>query len=228
MIKQLNAKPRSGNKLKVYHTLKNAIQFLELKPGTQIVEAELSTKLGVSRTPIREALMRLADEMLIEIYPQRGTYVTKIDLPLSKEMAYMRHILETKILMKLCDEKVDLQDIVEDKMYMMSLALKRNDPIEYIRQDAEFHRSLFAYAGHEMIWDIINSTRVHYVRTLVLDMSLPSNLKKSFESHQLIIDYIQTGNKEKLLEVLEDHHDFKMSKTDEDLVENYPDYFTQY
>lgn len=227
MIKQINAKPRSGSKLKVYHTLKNAIQFLEIKPGTQIVEADLSAELGVSRTPIREALMRLADEMLIEIYPQRGTYVTKIDLLLSKEMAYMRHILETEILMKLCDEKAALQDVVEDKMYMMSLALKREDPVGYIKQDAEFHRALFAYADHEVLWDIINNTRVHYVRTLVLDMSLPSSLKRSFESHQLIVDYIKTGNKEKLLEILEEHHDFKLSKIDEELVERYPDYFTQ-
>lgn len=225
MIKKLNTMQRNGNKLNVYHTLKNAIQFLEIKPGTQIVEAELGAELGVSRTPIREALMRLADEMLIEIYPQRGTYVTKIDLSLSKEMAYMRHIIETDIFMKLCEEKANLQNVVEDKLYLMSLALKRDDPIEYIIQDAEFHRAIFAYANHEMIWDVIANTRAHYVRTLVLDMSLPSSLKKSYESHQMIVECIQKGDKEKLLEVLEEHHDYKANRVDEELMAKYPDYF---
>lgn len=225
MIKQLAVKQRNGNKLNVYHTLKNAIQFLEMKPGTQIVEADLGAELGVSRTPIREALMRLADERLIEIYPQRGTYVTKIDLSLSKEMAYMRHVVETDVFMKLCEEKADLQDAVEDKLYLMSLALKREDPIEYIRQDAEFHRAIFAYAGHDMIWDVIANTRAHYVRTLVLDMSLPSSLMKSYESHQMIVKCIKKGDKEKLLEVLDEHHDYRMTNIDEELMAKYPDYF---
>lgn len=225
MMKQFKTKQRNGNKLNVYHTLRNAIQFLELKPGTQIVEAELGAELGVSRTPIREALMRLADEKLIEIYPQKGTYVTQIDLSLSKEMAYMRHVIETDVFMKLCEEKANLQEAVEDKLYLMKLALKREDPIEYIRQDAEFHRAIFAYANHEMIWDVIASTRAHYVRTLVLDMSLPLSLKKSYESHQTIVESIQKGDKEKLHGVLEEHHDYKASSLDEELMAKYPDYF---
>lgn len=225
MIKQIPSTNRNANKLNVYYTLKNAIQFLEMKPGEQIVEAELGAELGVSRTPIREALMRLADEMLIEIYPQRGTYVSKIDLHLSKEMAYMRHVIETDIFMKLCEEKADLQDAVEDKLYLMSLALKREDPIEYIRQDAEFHRAIFAYSNHEMIWDVIANTRAHYVRTLVLDMSLPSSLLKSYESHQMIVECIKNGDKQKLLEVLDEHHDYKINPVDEELMEKYPDYF---
>lgn len=224
-MKQLSSRQRNANKLNVYHTLKNAIQFLELKPGTQIVEADLSAELGVSRTPIREALMRLSDELLVEIYPQRGTYVSKIDLSLSKEMAYMRHVLETEIFSKLCEEKANIQDAVEDKLYLMSLALKRNDPIEYIRNDAEFHRAIFSYAGHEMIWNTISNTRAHYVRTLVLDMSLPNSLRKSYQAHKKIVQCIQNGDKDGLLELLEDHHDYKLTPMDEKIKAAYPDYF---
>ena len=72
-------------KINVYATLKNAIQFLDLKPGSVISESQLIEELGVSRTPIREALIRLSDELLIHTYPQRGTYVSKIDLSLAKE-----------------------------------------------------------------------------------------------------------------------------------------------
>lgn len=224
-MKQLSVKQRNANKLNVYHTIKNAIQFLELKPGTQIIEADLSAELGVSRTPIREALMRLSDELLVEIYPQRGTYVSKIDLSLSKEMAYMRHVLETEIFLKLCEDKPNLEDVVEDKLYLMSLALKRQDTIEYIRNDAEFHRAIFSYANHEMIWNIISNTRAHYVRTLVLDMSLPNSLKKSYQAHKKIIKCIQNGEKEALVEILEEHHDYNINPMDEKIKAMYPDYF---
>ena len=227
MIKQIAVRHRNASKLNVYQTLKNAIQFLEMKPGAQIVEAELGAELGVSRTPIREALMRLADENLIEIYPQRGTYVSKIDLSLSKEMAYMRHVIETEVLLKLCEQKANLFNAVEDKLYLMSLALKREDPIEYIIQDAEFHRTIFTYANHEMIWDVIANTRSHYVRTLVLDMSLPSSLKKSYESHQTIVECVKNGDREKLIEVLDEHHDYKVTNVDEELMAKYPDYFKE-
>lgn len=67
----------TGNKVDVYQTLKNAIQYLALMPGSTINEQELASELGVSRTPIREALIRLSSETLIDIYPQKGTYRTQ-------------------------------------------------------------------------------------------------------------------------------------------------------
>ena len=225
MIQGLDAKQRGSSKPNVYNTIKDAIQFLEIKPGSQISDVELSTMLGVSRTPIREALVRLSDEMLVDIYPQRGTYVSKIDIALSKEMAYMRHVIETEIMSDLCERKVDLQDHVEDKLYLMNLALKRKDTLEYIRQDSAFHRSIFEYANHELIWDIISNTRVHYVRMLVLDMGLPKSLKKSYESHKAIVKCIKSGEKEQLLQILDEHHDYKVTDEDRELLRKYPEYF---
>lgn len=213
------------NKIDVYLTLKNAIQYLDLKPGEQIVEADLSAEFGISRTPIREALVRLSDELLVEIRPQSGTYVTKIDFALSKEVAYMRHVLETEIFMKLCSEKANLKDLLAEKVYLMKLALDRNDTIEYINRDAEFHRAIFAYANHEFIWDIINNTRSHYIRTLVLDMSLPSHLNKSFKSHKMILDCIQDGKTKELMKIMEEHHDYRKSSTDKKIMLAYPQYF---
>ena len=89
----------AGSRVKadIYGVLKEKIQFLEMKPGERIVEADLSAEYGVSRTPVREALKRLEEEGFVSIYPQRGTYVSLIDMKLVKEMAYMRHILENEI-----------------------------------------------------------------------------------------------------------------------------------
>ncbi len=225
MIKSLSEKQNNTNKVNVYHVLKNAIKFLELKPGERINEAELSTKIGVSRTPIREALIRLSDELLVEIYPQRGTYVSKIDLSLAKEMAYMRHVLESEILLNMCKEKAKIRDLVDEKLYKMNLALKRNHPIEYITSDDDFHRALFSYGNHEMIWNIISNTRAHYIRVLVLDMMLPNNLEKSYEDHLKIVECIESGDEESLIQIMNVHHDHNETEVERQIKEMYPEYF---
>ena len=74
------------NSKNIYSELKDMIQFLDLKPGQAISESQLCASLGVSRTPVREALIRLADEKLVCFFPQSGTYVTRIDLDYIKEL----------------------------------------------------------------------------------------------------------------------------------------------
>lgn len=217
-----------GNKkrINVYRTLKNAIQFLELKPGTPISEVALIEDLGVSRTPIREAIIRLADEKLVDVYPQRGTYVSKIDIALAKEMAYMRHVVETEIFCDLCREKTNIGDTVAESMFFMQQALKNNDIIEYIIQDSSFHRAIFAFAGHEMIWDVIANTRTHYVRLLMLDMSLPQALEESYEDHKKIVEFIVNGKKKELKQILDPHHDYVHMKHEEEIKKTYCEYLT--
>ena len=79
---------------KVFEYLYNDILFLKLKPGQLIKEKEISTKLDVSRTPIREALLKLEDEGLVEIYPQRGTYISKISIESVYESHFIRESIE--------------------------------------------------------------------------------------------------------------------------------------
>ena len=78
------------NSKNIYSELKDMIQFLDLKPGQAISESQLCASLGVSRTPVREALIRLADEKLVCFFPRSGTYVTRIDLDYIKELGLMR------------------------------------------------------------------------------------------------------------------------------------------
>lgn len=216
---------RRTKKIDVYNTLKNAIQFLELKPGSAINEAELVTEMGVSRTPIREALIRLSDEFLIDIFPQRGTYVSKIDLSLAKEMAYMRHIIESDICLGLCKKKADIQSLVAENLHSMDYAVKNKEIMGYIKLDDEFHRLLFSYDNHEAIWNIIANSRMHYIRFLMLDMMFPHSLEESYKDHQKIIDYIKNGEAEKLLQVLDTHHDHNNMKRESQIIEKYSEFF---
>lgn len=219
-------KQKRRSRIEVYTSLKDAIQYLELMPGSMIHENELVEKLGVSRTPIREALIRLASEYLVDIYPQRGTYISTIDFHLAYEVAYMRHILDRDVCLSLCRKKVSLHEAVDEKMYFMSQAVKHKDVVGYIKNDNAFHNAIFAVAGHEMIWEIISNSRAHYNRMLVLDLKRPGILEKSFQEHQDIVRTIAEGNEDELSTIMDRHHDHRdMPEREQEIRAMFPEYF---
>ena len=219
-------KTKRRSRIEVYTLLKDAIQYLEFMPGSIIHENELIKKIGVSRTPIREALIRLASEYLVDIYPQRGTYVSTIDFHLAYKVAYMRHILDREVCMTLCRERVSLRDAVDEKLYFMSQAIKRRDVVGYIKNDNAFHNAIFAVAGHELMWEIISNSRAHYNRMLVLDLKRPGMLEKSFQEHQDIIETIEQGKEDALADILDRHHDYReMPEREHEIRAMFPEYF---
>ena len=224
MEKMQRAKRRSRGE--VYTELKDAIQYLGFMPGSVIHENELVEKLGVSRTPIREALIRLASEYLVDIYPQRGTYVAAIDFHLAHEVAYMRHILDQEVCMTLCRKRTPLREAVDEKLYFMTQAVKHGDVVGYIKNDNAFHNAIFEVAGHEMIWEIIANSRAHYNRMLVLDLKRPGMLEKSFQEHLDIIEAIEQGDEKRLSEILDHHHDHhEMPEREREIRAMFPEYF---
>jgi DNA-binding GntR family transcriptional regulator len=219
---------KETGRVQIYEVIKDSIQYLELMPGSIIREQELASQIGVSRTPIREALIRLAADFLIDIYPQKGTYVAKIDFGLAQEIAYMRHILDMDICLKLCGNKAKIKEFLSDNFYFMSNAVKKGHVQEYIINDNEFHRSIFNYAGHKIIWGFISDSRAHYNRVLMLDLRRPHMLEKSLEEHHQLVDYIESGNKTKLREILERHHDHNnIIKLSHELKTLFPAYFPE-
>ncbi len=217
---------RGRNRTEVYNTLKDAIQYLELMPGSIIHENELIEQLGVSRTPIREALIRLSNEYMVEVYPQRGTYVSAIDFHLAHEIAYMRHIVDTDVCVMLCRDKAPIQNAVDQELYFMSQCVKNMDVIGYIKHDNAFHNEIFRVAGHEMIWEIISNSRAHYNRMLTLDLRRPGALEKSYQEHQDIVRAIESGDEKELMEILDRHHDYQdMERREKEIREMFPDYF---
>ncbi len=219
-------KSRRKSRIDVYDSLKDAIQYLELMPGSIIHENELVEKLGVSRTPIREALIRLSSEYLVNIYPQRGTYVSTIDFHLAHEIAYMRHLLDTEVCLDLCRQHTRLQDAVEERMFFMQQAVKRCDVVGYIKNDNAFHNAIFAVAGHEMIWEIISNSRAHYNRMLTLDLQRPGVMEKSYQEHLDIVSAIESGDEKALTAILDRHHDHQdMQTREKEIRAMFPAYF---
>lgn len=213
-------------KQKILNTITDRIQYVQLKPGESINENIIADELGVSRTPVREALLLLARERLVEIYPQRGTYVAKVDLNLVKEMIYLRLTLESKVLNELALKKASIFPHVEKTIYMQELAIKNSDTSEYMKYDYRFHKELFELAGHSEIWNAIERTLLHCTRFRMLGWrSSEEELKYTFKEHKSIIESIEKGKTEQLQKTLEVHHDCNLKRYADKIIKENEDYF---
>ena len=123
-----------NNRAYTYRVLKENIMRLNLKPGESISEIELSEALDVSRTPVREAIVKLSEEKLVDVFPQRGSFVSKINLNLVEEAVFLRELCEKKILEIACKDPVSDSLITE---------LEKN--IEYQKIVVNFNRDLHEF-----------------------------------------------------------------------------------
>ncbi len=208
----------------IYLEVKNKILNLEYKPGQMISETEIAEMLKVSRTPVREVFIRLSYEKLIDIYPQKGTFVSLIDLPFVGESVYMRNLVESQIVREIIEAGIELpQEIKKNLRQQKELVDESGTVEEFLELDNEYHRLIFKAAGHETIWDIISTTRIHYNRYRVLTMYEPEMLRKVYNEHCEIVELIES-RKSDCFSILKQHH-YSGLDHPKVLKEKYPDFF---
>ena len=155
----------------VFNTLRDAILTGKLQPGERLMENQLAEKLGVSRTPIREALILLKHDKLIESIPQRGTFVTKISAQKVLEAKVLRVALETAAFERVVenlDEK--FLDDLKMNIKMQKVYCEGNRSyLEFHKIDNEFHRMIFEKAEIPGLWDLAMNGTGHYQRVRVLN-----------------------------------------------------------
>ena len=190
----------------VYRVLKNNIMCLELKPGELVSESDLANKMNVSRTPIREVLIRLKAEKLIEVKPQAGTYVSLIDWNIIEEAIFMRYNLEKEALKEACEYfPEDILMEMEKSLFAQKLIIDKSDNlIEFHNLDNEFHRLLFEGIKKSNVWEAICNISTHYNRMRLL---AEMKIHKEFiiEQHEIYLDIIKNKNNDIIEEVVESH-----------------------
>ena len=150
-------KHKETGKKYAYRVLKENIMSLELKPGELLSESDLSEKLSISRTPIREVIMKLKGEHLIEVKPQAGTYVSLIDKEMIDEAIFMRKLLEKGVLKEACIEfSEEMFMELEKNLFAQKLVLNKDGKeSEFHNLDKEFHRLIFIGCNKINIWESI-------------------------------------------------------------------------
>lgn len=206
--------------------LRSNIVSLELKPGSEVSENELAKELGLSRTPVREALQELHKSKLIEVYPQRGIMIAQINFDIINEMVFLRKVLEKAVVEELCDNimKEDIEELKRN-VELQEFYLNHKSPEKILELDNEFHRSLFVMCHKERIYQMMESTQDHFNRIRTMSLFSVKELK-IIEDHRMILEAIVSGNKLLAADRIVDH--LSRYKLDQSVImEKYPEYFLQ-
>ena len=218
--------PRETGRDYALRVLKENIVNLEIAPGSQISENELSAALGISRAPIREALSELEKVKIVEIQPQKKTSVLLIDPALVEEARFMRSTLEDAVIGEVCMQRTE-QDLfrLEENLTLQELAFRSNALDQVMIKDNEFHRYFFEISRKPEIYQLMQTLQIHFdrVRNLTLYTIID---RKILEEHKEIFRCIREQDVENARIRLRAH--LERVQVDSSVVRKaYPQYFKQ-
>lgn len=188
----------------IYDALREAIVRVTLLPGQAISETEMAASFGISRTPIREALIRLADEGLIDIYPQAGTFVSRIDLDAVREAQFVRQTLETAVAVQAASAGVGVSAF-EAILERQERAIRDGDFAEFFASDEDLHRMVFELAGHGATWRLVQSAKSHLDRVRQVARPSEATLREMLRQHRDIATAIRSGDAAGAAESVREH-----------------------
>ena len=199
-----------------YQTIRSRIITMELKPGDPLNDRELAEQMGISRTPMREALIMLNIAHMVDIKPQSGTHVAPIDLKRMELEQFARFTLEKEILNRVRGRLTDQQE-QEYRQIIENYRL--------LELDNQFHRKAFEIIGMEAHFDHMLGELQHVER--IRKFSLQTNENKSVcAAHTRILEMVLHGTADELGEALESHlNRYKLSVEQARSV--HPEYFTE-
>lgn len=179
----------------VFNTLRKAILSGNLKPGERLMEKQLAEKMGVSRTPVREAIRKLELEGFVIMVPRKGAQVAEITEKDIQDVLEVRGALEA-LAVKIACEKMNNEDLNKLK-YTMKLfndASEKQDVDEMIEKDVEFHDIIYKSTNNEKLIQIINNLREQIHRYRVAYLKSFADFKAIGEEHTQIVDAIERKN----------------------------------
>jgi len=214
-------------RVQAYAALREAIVRAELEPGRQLSENELAARLGVSRTPIREALVRLRDERLLAIVPQLGTFVTLISPDALADAAFVREALECgaiRLATELATER-DLEEL-QANLAAQDRAQETGDTEAFDHLDEALHRTICELSGREIAWSLSRRANGHLDRVRRLSLPEPGYLAEMVTEHRAVVAAIADHDTDRAETVLRHHLRMVLSSLPS-IHAAHPDYFEE-
>jgi DNA-binding GntR family transcriptional regulator len=189
-VQQRAATPRAATH--IYKELLEDIISLRRKPMEPVSEKDIAAHFGVSRTPVHQAVLRLADDGLIDIFPQSGTFVARIPRRALYEAILIRKSLE-ETTVRLAAEQADAADIkrLEASITELTLAEAVPDNELFHQADTSFHLQINAIAGFPGIWNVIQQVKMQIDRYRRLTLPQRGRLTRVIVEHEAILDGIR-------------------------------------
>ena len=224
-FKVLDKKSKEKSKEYVIRNMVYNIEFLNLEPGEKISENQISDFLNLSRTPIREAFYNLKSNLLIDVKPQIGTFISYLDIDVSKELLFFRSSLEEKAVIEVCNkDSLDYLNIFKEIIEKEKTLHDSNSIEELISLDNKFHNLIFEELGYDKIPSIIEDNTSYLVRMRILRLKANIREKNYIDEHENILKYMINKDEENASKILRYHINELVD--DMNLLRNkYPHYF---
>jgi len=190
----------------VYKYLHRQIVSGALRPGQALSENEVAEQLGVSRTPVREAFIRLASEDLLRVYPQVGTRVAAISLDAVGDNQFLRESIECRTVAAAARHataahKVDLQRMIDRQRE----CVRAQDGKGFFALDEEMHQYLLEMSGRPRLWRVLSDAKSQLDRVRHLSLEDPHWLRKVFREHELIVRRVLANDEAGAVEAMQKH-----------------------
>ncbi len=212
----------------IHQLLRMSIIEGRLLPGQSMSETEIAARFLTSRQPVREAFIKLAEERLIEILPQRGTRVRKISVSEVNQARHLREIIEVSIVRELvgklaknADENLinTLREIIDAQS---KIAI--GDGSAFLILDEQFHQALAFAANRQYMWRITETIKAQMNRVRFLSFDLVTPIPELLEEHSAIVDALEFQNAKKAEQAMQKHLRGLLSSLPQ-IAELFPDYF---
>ena len=173
---------------KVYGSLKQAILSLTFRPGEILRKAEICAELGVSRSPVAEAVARLAAEALVDVIPQAGTFVARFSMAEIREGAFLREALETAAMEQVARTITEEQLVqLRRNLRLQAALLADGDVAGFYLTDAQMHELILSFTGFRRLAVLAETAWVHVNRARQLILPQPGRVQATLSEHQAIL-----------------------------------------
>lgn len=198
---------------------------MTLEPGMDVSVQKLSERYGVSRTPVREAVVRLQQLGLLEIYPQRKTVVSKIDLQRVHQEWFIRTSLESAVIEGfICKYSELVTDTMQELIKKQKQYMAREHFREFFGKDNRFHQLIFETAGEALAWSTIEEVTSHYNRVQLLHGKMVGVEPSCICNHEKIVEAAQKRDVSAMRAAMLEHSNYHLAQVNS-MSKQYPQFF---
>ncbi|WP_447926320.1 MULTISPECIES: GntR family transcriptional regulator [unclassified Vreelandella] len=192
---------------RLYHVLRHSIIQMVLAPGKALSEKEVADAFSVSRQPVREAFIRLSEAGLVEVRPQRGTFVVRISRRAVLEARFIREAVEVAVAVEAAQKGLSSASLMElnELIARQKSCIERQDHDRFFILDEVFHRTLALATGQAMAWNVIENAKAQLDRVRYLSIADTTPIEKLAEQHQAIVDAIADADESSAVEAMGRH-----------------------
>ncbi len=191
---------------RVFEALRQAIIQLQLQPGHLLSEAEVAKQLGVSRQPVREAFIKLGEVGLVEVRPQRGTFVLLISRRDVENARFIREAIEVAVVCKAAAEAgPEAIARIRTALERQEAAERRGDTVEFLRQDEVFHHGIARSVDCDHAWRLLENLKAQMDRVRYLSMPLATPISTLIAQHSAIVSAIESRDPDTAADAMREH-----------------------